>query len=340
MASAINILCNIYARHIRENNINNDEIIEYEYSPTYYRSSRTATCTLSSIDASAVLYCARAGIIDVTQINLSDSEKLLYQACILVAENSFQIATDIYVCNLCNSASDAKYVRSLIIDLYCGESILFDDEDFIKRMNLSADEKQRLLRKALSKNFNITRLLTENASLLNDDLKNRIISLLRLDHGQAKYYLQNNNITRDFRMLIFKSIFTEKDYYDVFSQIYRHVVEDDEIRTITFNSIITNPNTYYNFFEELIPYLSVREKMLVCNKFYKQIFSDSSSYKTYFNNCCMFGQWLRKNERLILIKKLHTKTRVKNIPYAKRQINFTEEELDQLRSIELAYKLR
>lgn len=341
MTSEIRALCNIYAEIIRANNVNSTAAFEYECVEGYYHSRTTLTkCLLSEIRATDVYFGARDGFINVAELQLSDKQELFYQSCITAAEYDFTLATDMYIYNLCRNKNDAERMRDLALHLYRGENILFDDEDFIKQMKLSAEEIQFLFRQSLCKPFNMTRLLTEHYSSLTNDLKHRIISLLRLDRNQAIYYLYNSSIPLDFQMTIFNTLFTKEDYYDIFFQIYSHVAENNKIRTIVFNTIITDPNVLYDSFQEHITNLSKHEKMLICNKFYKQIFPEDSAFKAFFHNCCVFGLWLRTNERLRLIQKLRTKTRVQHIPYAKQRINFTDSELNQLQSIELAYKLK
>ena len=80
--------------------------------------------------------------------------------------------------------------------------------------------------------------------------------------------------------------------------------------------------------------------MAIYNKFYNDLFGDTKKYSTFLKRCCIFGEILRKKEKDILILRLRTKTRYKDIWKAERNINFDEKEKDRLAAIKLMYDLR
>ena len=331
-------LCVMYMKYIRQKYEKEEKTVNY-ISYSYYRSDSSAVCNLAYIQPGQVLSLMEQGIIKANEIDINEYDTKLYNACLLYSEYNMSSAIDMYINNLYRSENDGKLLRKAILAKHSNELTLLEDKKIQEKMKFTPEEINIIINNCLTSFYNINTILNNHFDKLSEEHKEKIISILLLDKPRAMSIFENSNLPDDFILRLFRSNFLEENYLDIFHSIYHHTKENNIIRNKVFDYLIGNDNYFYDTFDPLIDGLNAKEKMLVCNKFYKYIFADTSSYRKFLLNCIRFGQYLRKPERMLLIRKMKTKTRIKNIPTAKKNIKFSEDELDQLKSIELMHKL-
>lgn len=332
-------LCNMFATVCRNIYANSDKTVQY-IGKRYYGSTYNAECRFSQMRADDCYYLAEQGLIDISSLPLAKEDINIYNSCMLRTFYEESLAFDMFSHNLYRNEKDKQILRCIILDNYSGTRDLFDNKELWEKLQLSVEEKRYIIQKALGYPRNLEMLLIEYFNDLTARHKNDIITILHTERAYATNLIMNERINEDFRNRVFHEIFSPENYSSLFSEIYHHTSSNDIIRTQVFNYLMQNPQTcMYGFFKSYVERLSDQEKIIICNKFYREIFSDSSSFRDFFNNCKIFGKWIRKSERILLIRKLRPKTRVKYIDEAKRKINFTPDELDQLNAITLTQRL-
>lgn len=254
---------------------------------------------------------------------------------------------------------DARYKCSSIDALSCPYLFLDPtDMDELKNYLLTnPDAVQKILANyELCKSLNLIdniqfyldRGLFSHHYMLRDIVKNwfnyfaerhkaYILQLSKLDKYFAAQLIIDSQLPISYRLQLFSAC-TDVDLEHIFSNI---CTTQDELNIGVFNKLISTDvaNNRTSYWSSVSGSLTIAQKNVIYNKYYNNMFGDISHWRTFFNYCCKFGQVLRTKERAILLKKLSIPSRVKNITYAKKTINFTDEELDRLNTIELTYKL-
>ena len=152
--------------------------------------------------------------------------------------------------------------------------------------------------------------------------------------------LSNSSINLDLRLKLLDENINNPDIN--FKNIFENICATSDLVNIRiFNILINNDqnNTCLWYWRKLIDKLSINQCNVIYNKYYNNLFSDTRSYNKFFEICCDFGKVLRKKERDLLIKKIKAPSRWDDIDRAKLKINFTEDELLKLNTIQLTAKL-
>lgn len=111
------------------------------------------------------------------------------------------------------------------------------------------------------------------------------------------------------------------------------------IQASLFSYLIHNNDIILQYWLDLTEHLSNPQLNILYNKYYKQLFEDTSSWKTFSYNCKRFGKVLRKREKDLLLKRLKAPSRRYDISSIKEAVNFTEDELMKLDTIMLTHKM-
>lgn len=164
-----------------------------------------------------------------------------------------------------------------------------------------------------------------------------ILQLSKLNGHFATNLIIDLQLPILYRLQLFNAC-TDVDLEYIFKNIR---TAQDELNICVFNKLISTDtnNNRTSYWASISDSLTIVQQNVIYNKYYNEMFGGVNHWRTFFDYCCKFGQVLRTKERAVLLKKLSVPSRVKNIPRAKRTINFTNEELDRLNTIELTYKL-
>lgn len=330
-------LYEMYAESIRNIYKNSDKKIPYKCS--YYSHNTDGFIILAECTGDQLWYILTERIIILSELplKLTEKQQRLYNAYIYIARFNYGLACDLFEKQLYINEKDKNILRTSIINNFTGNTNLFKREKLIKQMQLTDNEMNRLLLYAIN-DYYYVEVIIKFYDKLTIYHKNIILQKLLIDNYQAIQCLLNTRIPLEFRLQIFSFIYkNEYDlYFDLFMHYYNNAV-NDVIRDTLFKYVYQ----YYNDFslwEDRLLKLNENELELICKKFYNQIF-DTNSFNTFYSQCLRFSKWLRKPERLALIKKLKARTRASKIAYAKAHIPFEPDELDLLNSIDLKNKL-
>ena len=340
MHSTAEKLLYIYIKHIKKIYANSDISMKYKVKSYWNSQEYTDSVLLCNCEVKDLQYLTLNEQIKIYELNLqlSEREKNIYESCMLLSYYDHSLAIDLFTYNLYLNEQDKNVLRNNILDTYQGWISIFLNKDLLHKLQLTHNERMKLFNIALFKDRNILSLLTDYYKELTEKLKNRILQVLLINTYEAMDCLLINKIPVEFQLRILNFVFTVDNYYDIFNKLCnKHI--DNEIRTITFNYIIQNPNCMFSYFDQCLTLLTINELNAVYNKFHEEIFKNTSSFNDYFHYCKIFGKFVQKNERLILIKKLQARTRANKIQNAMRHINFDSDELDILNALMLKNKL-
>ena len=183
---------------------------------------------------------------------------------------------------------------------------------------------------------NISLILNKYFDVINkDDLQS--LYLLSYHNMDLIGTILNSNCPIEFK----NKIVCNLDNRDIYL-FFKHFVKKDlefEGRRKMFQNIL-DLNSRYFFIKPLLDNCNEEELNIIYDKYYENLFSNTRKYNDFLDKCILFGKVLRKKERTILIRRLKAPTRLKDISYVIDKINFEEEELKQLKSMQVLYKLK
>lgn len=335
-------LYDIFSSQICKLYKDSNETITYEYQYGYYDNNKKATIVLAQCQSSTLKYILRADLINLHKLplQLDKNEQKLYNAYMNIAKLNFELACDLFEQKLYINNEDKKMLRTSIINNCATHGTqLLNCERLIELLELTTDELNKILLYAINDNYYYDDVLIKFYDKLTNIHKRIILQDLLISNYRAQRSILNTKIPLEFRIQIFQFVYKDHFdlYYDLFAQFYNNEIKDI-IRDILFKYVYEHTMDF-EFWENQLRKLSSSELELICNKFYNDIFNDTSSFKKFYYNCLTFNKWLHKSERLLLIQKLKAKTRASKIAYVKSHISFEPDELDILNSIDLRNKL-
>ena len=337
------ILYNIYANKIRDIYKNSDETITYQYTK-YYHTKQTDTIKLSECTGNIlcdIMNDNQLNLIDLN-IQLNAEEQKQYDAYMNCSLYDHNLACNLFKNKLYLSLNDKNILRNNIINTYYGNMSFFQDTQLMNELQLTIEERNKILPYSFfSSSYNLRDLVTTYYNCLTNEHKTLILQSLLINTYQAQALILLQRVPLEFRIAIFQYVFEghSETYYELFSQFCDKSIKDT-LRDTLFKYVYNNDNTRFDsYWYNYLYKLQDSELQLICEKYYDDIFENKSSFNQYYEYCLLFGNWLRKPERMALIQKLKARTRVIKIPHALQEIKFDQNEVDILNSIILRDKL-
>ena len=344
MSTNLNILYNIYANKIRDIYKDSEETITYSYHKYNYSiyndTIKLAECREDILKN--IIQDNKLNLIDLN-IQLNTEEQKKYDAFINCSYYNYRYALDLYMHKLYLNLKDKNILRNNIINNYIGDISFFENKALIEELQLTIEEQNKLLFRTLFSNeYGLKHFIITTYDLFTNEHKKLILQNLLIDQYKSFDYIMDTRFPYDFRLQIFQYVFQNDydQYYDLFNKYCKNSIIDG-IRDILFKVLYNNSNhiSFEIYWNNLLYNLQESELQLICEKYYNDIFGNKSSFNSYYTYCIIFGKWLHKSERMTLIQKLKTKTRMSKIPHALKKIAFDQDEIDILNSIILRDKL-
>lgn len=331
MQQLLSQLRDLYVRKIREK-VNNNEItgddLIYETDNDHYNLTHISKYSVDNLlkDGYAIHN------ILTTQDDIDLYQTILYDC--RFRESSLEALS--YPYYFLNDDDYNTLKNNLLSNPMCIHNLL-QNKNLIEKLNLT-DNVSTYLSIGLYSDYELESIITTWFEYFTDEQKLYIMNLARLESSFAESLIINKLLPLSYRLQILDYCYKELDLEYIFSHICSVY---DELNIRLFNSLINNDiaNTRLDFWCNRCSYLTIAQKNIIYNKYYNNMFLDINHWTSYFKYCCEFGKVLRKKERTVLLKKLKASSRLKYITRAKQLINFTEEELITLNTIELTHKL-
>ena len=272
----------------------------------------------------------------IDKSDLSISELNEYNAYIAqAAVNSSDIKV-IILYRLYLDAEDKQFLKNALLRMEDGCREILWNDDIAGCLAISDEEYIHCIDMCLTNKYLFSKVLEKHYQRLTSKHINYLLSFYYLQSYEGSRIIANKDIDVNFRLRLMQSI-ADKNSYKIAIE-YMHKDDNPTIREIIFNYLIKN--TSFDFFEKNLKFFTDNELQQLYDLYHDQLFGNSKKYNEYFARCVIFGRILKEDERKTLIKRMKTKTRHFDIPHALLNINFNEDEVNQLQAIQLMYDLR
>lgn len=273
----------------------------------------------------------------ITLDDFSEEERKLYQANVIdISRNPRAIHAALEL-GIVLSKMDFEYLKKIFIESGYGACIVIGKDKIVKRLHLKKEEIQKCITVYLRHSFNMSTLVENYLEYMTTIHKKILLDYLYKNWESAASIIFAKHVPENFRMLVLQAS-NPKNYRLIFSKIESYDSTTSFARAFLFNTLFQNET--FEYFEPILQFLNIDEKLKIYNKYHEELFSNKKKYTQFYDRCIIFGKFIGKEERMTLVKRLSTKTRYLDIPHARKNIEFDEEERMKLNSISLFYNLK
>ena len=273
-------------------------------------------------------------------LEFTDDEQFKYDS--IIFNNRFNSTAKIILLDkLYKTKKDYEYIRQYFINSDFGAyDILTTKNVYETALNLTKEEIINLLDKhVVADNYYCYRMIEYYYPYLTDKQFDNLKYIFQADISAFNNIMISEYIDINFKLRLYETY----NYLDanwiyilknlnlgteafLHSKVFRKILDDDTMNLYRWLNIVSEKC------------LTNAQMSIICNKYYDELFT-FEKYAVFLERCLIFGKMLRKKERELLIKKIKTPTRWKDIDRAKNNINFSSDELAKLDTILLTYKM-
>lgn len=318
-----------------------DSIQEVKIPYENWYTTHIKTYLLKNVPSNDVGYLFINNIVSLKELLDSPKDFNIFNSYLFKAKLDTNAAFSFFKNHFYINEQDEKDLRQIALSTarYCEDII--NDMQIIQENNITSDELQQCLDNILIDDQYTLPACNKYFDILTNKQKDNIIMILYSNQDLTISFLVSELIPLDFKERIINDVVDlNKIAHTVWDKLLGVCGPNNTIiRKYMFNYLIKNTDIDFCYYYDNNK-LDKSERETIYNK-YKNIIFDNivNTYRAYYDMCINFGECLNDEHQKLLIKKLRTKSRQKDIPRAKRCINFSEENLTKLNAIELTYEL-